>query len=134
MKITNEDTLDLFRGPGPCEYCGIGCMRREPHHITSVGAGGSDIGINLIALGGTGLFRCSCHALVHAGKIDRQKMKEIAAKREGVSVEDAQAVVWLLLRLPPRPSVSDIEKELEGVSEAVGALVMKELKRAGYLQ
>ena len=60
---------------GKCEVCGQPCGN-GPHHITTRGAGGSDVPENLIQL-------CpSCHSKAHNGLIDKDWLRRIAARRE----------------------------------------------------
>lgn len=64
-----------------CDLCGA-YAGIEPHHIFTVGSGGGDIAINLIQL-------CSsCHISTHNGKIARQELLEVVARREGLSVDE----------------------------------------------
>ena len=66
MKIKDEKTLDLYRGPGFCEWCRNWCVRREPDHIECKGMGGGrrlDIHVNLLALGSS-LDLHPCHTFL----------------------------------------------------------------------
>lgn len=64
-----------------CEYCGA-YADIEPHHVFTVGAGGGDVSYNLVQL-------CTrCHIGVHAGKIEREELLAIVAKREGMTEEE----------------------------------------------
>ncbi len=88
MRVVDEDCLKLFREKPRCELCGRALYARaHPHHIHSRGAGRLDIPINLISLGG--YVDCNCHGAAHAGKVTRDALQAIAARREGVTVEAA---------------------------------------------
>lgn len=133
MIVVNETLLDEFRGPGPCEWCGKPCKRREPHHLWARGIGGGsrmDIRINLIALGHSETFQCGCHKRIHAGGLDRHQMIEVVAKRERTDPDLIQAVVWLLCRTPKgaRPNLADLEG---GEAELLGKRVLEEIERSG---
>jgi hypothetical protein len=85
MIIIDEDLLDEFRGPGPCEWCGKSCLRREPHHIfaRALGGGGRlDIRCNLVGLGSSIFWECACHQAAHAGLISRLELLQVAGQRE----------------------------------------------------
>lgn len=99
MKVIDKKLLAEFRTPGPCEFCGIYCKVREPAHIYSVGAGRLDIRENLVALGSTRLFLCTCHSDSHAGcRPTRIDLLEIAARREGTTPEEITEKVYRLRR------------------------------------
>lgn len=88
VKIVDEALLDEFRTGGRCQFCGRLCVAREPHHLWPRGAGGwqrLDIRINLIALGSSQGFQCPCHHLIHTGKIKREDVLRVVARREGLS-------------------------------------------------
>lgn len=69
-----------------CERCGKPATG-EPHHIRYRSQGGSDIPENLIQL-------CfDCHRGVHDGKIDRNELLGIVAKREGRSVKEIAEII-----------------------------------------
>ena len=91
MKIVDKKLLDGFREAWRCEWCDkptpSGC---DPHHIYSRGAGRLDVRINLIAL-------CrEDHQAVHAGKISREDLLAIVARREGCLPEDITTAIWLM--------------------------------------
>jgi hypothetical protein len=103
MIIISEATLDLFRGPGPCENCGKWCRRREPHHYKPKGFGGGsrlDMPENLISLGSTPNWECQCHNLAEAKKIPPEKILATIAKREGKTPEEIKQILWDKLREP----------------------------------
>lgn len=101
MKIIDEATLDLFRGPGLCEVCGKLVISREPHHLycRGIGSGGRlDIRINLIALCAVFSGGDNCHARAHRGEIKRESLLEIVARREGTTSSSIEEEVWRLRR------------------------------------
>lgn len=68
----------------------------QPHHVWAKGMGGAgrmDVAVNLIALD------IHCHAAVHAGKITRNKLLTIIAKREGTTVAAIERKIYRLRRL-----------------------------------
>lgn len=83
MIVKNEKLLKSMRESGLCEWCGVWCERREPHHIHARGMGGGsrlDIPINLVSLGTAG--DCSCHAGAQRGNPPKDILLAIAAERE----------------------------------------------------
>lgn len=68
-----------------CERCRRPAFG-EPHHIFTRGAGGPDIKENLIQL-------CTCHDLAHRGKIPRQELMEIVARREGTTADEIERII-----------------------------------------
>jgi hypothetical protein len=98
--IKNERLLDEFRTPGNCELCNFWFLKREPHHVIGKGTGGwrrLDIRINLIAVGSSQYFTCDCHRLAQANRITLREVREVVAKREGVTVEQIEETVNRLL-------------------------------------
>ena len=59
-----------------------------------------DIRENLICLGSTLKFQCPCHTLIHAGKIKRDQLLAIVAKREGTTPEAIIEKIQLIRRTP----------------------------------
>lgn len=108
MKITNKAALRPFRLPGPCEWCGRPCQWREPAHVQSRGAGGSDIEINLVGLGG--FFQCGCHRLSHDGHRPlRIDLEAVVAARLGIFQDQVRAVVELVWRTPKECSADELD-------------------------
>ena len=98
MEVHNPELLRQFREKGKCEFCGQRSgTGLDPHHIFSKGIGGGsqlDVAINLIAL-------CRmCHRYYHNGKIYRQELLEIVAKREGTTLEAIVDEIYRLRRTP----------------------------------
>jgi hypothetical protein len=95
--LVDEALLEEFRAKRRCEWCGRKLRHRpQPHHIFSRGAGRLDVRCNLIALGGAA--DCGCHDLVHVGKPLRRQLLAVAAGREGMTVIQAEQLVWRLRR------------------------------------
>lgn len=99
MRIVDEKTLALFRGPGQCEFCKKVVSRREPHHIFSRGAGRLDVAINLVSLCAAFAGGDNCHAAYHNGDIARYDLLAIVAYREGRLQHEIEAEIWRLRRL-----------------------------------
>lgn len=93
MIVKDDDCLENYRH-GPCEWCGKR-GRTDPHHLTCRGIGGGhrlDIPENMLAL-------CrSCHDLVHAGKIKRDEMVAVVARRQKTTPEAIMEHIYLLRR------------------------------------
>ena len=102
MRIVSESTLSLFRGPGPCEFCGKACLVRQPHHAIVFRGMGSgtrlDHPFNIVALGGP--FCCSCHDDAHGGRITRADFLAVIAAREGRLQSEIEAELSRLQRAP----------------------------------
>lgn len=93
MKIVDDALLLDFRLTFRCEVCKK-ARDVDPHHVFSRGSGRLDIAINLISL-------CrGCHNLTHAGKVKREQILAIVARREGWTPEDIEIEIWRLRRLP----------------------------------
>lgn len=94
MKVVDEELLDKFRRPGPCEWCGERGPR-EPHHVFSKGMGGHqrfDLRINLISL-------CrECHQRFHDGGLRRDDFLHAVAQREGTTVREIEDEIYRLRR------------------------------------
>jgi len=106
MIVIDEELLDQFRAPGPCEWCDKLCQRREPHHIFARGLGGGgrlDIRCNLVALGSGILWECACHQAAHAGRISRLQLLLMVGQRECCLIADIEEEVWRLRRERPVP-------------------------------
>jgi len=73
-RIVNKKLIKRIHSIGYCEYCGSH-FNLEAHHIKSRGSGGGDTPYNLI------LLCYVCHNKVHAGNIDRDKLREIVRGR-----------------------------------------------------
>jgi hypothetical protein len=103
--IVDEELLRMFRAPGRCELCGNWCDVREPHHVFARGLGGGarlDIPENLLALGSTPGWQCRCHRLCEDGFIPRHAQLCVVALREGMEVEEVEAEIHRVRRLPKR--------------------------------
>lgn len=116
-RIRSQATLRLVRKEAEacCQYVdpasGLTCeqvAKGEPHHIRTRGASGEDIRENLVQL--CGLH----HQAFHDGKINRNVLIEIVAKREGKLPEEIAASIQLdyeptqIVPTPPQPSVPEL--------------------------
>jgi hypothetical protein len=94
--IIDEELLEEFRLPGLCELCDRFCRVREPHHLASKGSGGwsrFDLRYLLISLGSTAHFQCDCHRQAQEFRISRERVFEVVAQRENISVEFIEAEI-----------------------------------------
>ena len=95
MIVKDKTLLGKFRRATACEWCG---RRRpcDPHHLWPRGLGGGrrlDVPANLIAL-------CRpCHDDAHAGRIRRNDLVAIVARREGMRQQQIRALVERLRQL-----------------------------------
>jgi hypothetical protein len=129
LRIIDEAELAKWRGPGRCEWCGLWCVVREPHHLTARGTGSHkrlDIPINLIALGSSASLH-PCHRALEDGNGARFRVLEIVAARENTTPEDIEAVVWCLLRIPKEGRPHQIEREIAGLTESQQRLAWEQL-------
>ena len=95
MQIADEACLDLFRGPGRCEWCGKMVKQREPHHILHRGSGRVDIPENLVALCAVFSGGDDCHYRHHySGIPSTSELFEIAAAREHTTAEACRLKVY----------------------------------------
>lgn len=96
MKKLDNDLLNEFRSPGPCEWCLAPCPIREPHHLVRRGMGGGsqmDVRINLMGLCST------CHYRHHYSNVPtRDEILDYVAMREGMTPEELQDRLYLLQR------------------------------------
>ncbi len=94
MPIIDLPLLQAFRERRQCERCG----KRgpvEPHHLTSRGFGGGmrfDVSVNLIALDRL------CHQAYHDGRVEKEELIAIIARREKIAPEAVMEEVWRLRR------------------------------------
>jgi hypothetical protein len=115
MIITDEVLLDEFRTPGHCELCGCKVRRREPHHIFTKGSGRLDVRLNLLAVCPIFSCGCNCHYQEHFySRYTRLELIAIAAKREGVPTDTAEAILHTLRRLPKDATDEQISRALSG--------------------
>ena len=95
VKRRDEKLLREIRDKRYCECCGRGSMDIETHHIFGKGAGGwkrLDMRETVVAL-------ClSCHTAYHNGRLEKETLLAIAARREGTTVEAINEQVRRLLR------------------------------------
>ena len=100
MRLVDHKAMKRCRERGYCEYCAAygdnRCSGTALHaaHIFSRGAGQVDIDGNLATLG------AACHWDSHNGKITRDELLAIVAKRERTTPEAIEAEVWRTRRLP----------------------------------
>ena len=134
MKIIQPKLLAAYRLPGPCEYCRKPCKRREPAHLLSRGAGGSDLDCNLVALGSTLHWACPCHTNSHAGKSPTTaELLAVVAARERVAADTIMDVLYFVRRLDKGLSAERIEEALKEPEGAAVVLARKELIQAGVI-
>lgn len=136
MKIISEKTLDLYRGPGRCQFCGNSCSKREPHHLRAKGLGSGkriDIPINLIALGSTPLFQCSCHTKIGDGNIKAANVLAIVAQRECTLSNTITEVMDFIIRLPKGMTEIAILNEVMELPPKLRRLALDQLAKAGVI-
>ena len=126
MKIPNRKLWKLFSLSGRCEICKRFFKTREPHHLRGR-TPEITMRINLISLGSSKPLTCSCHFDVHNGKISSQEVLEIVASREHVYVGDITEAMDMLRRLI-KPTESELERAIQGLSIDAGVLARRELK------
>jgi hypothetical protein len=80
-RVRSRRAVEAARKPY-CEHCGTMRGPFEVHHIRSRGAGGGDVGGNLINLC-VGPAANDCHGKAHNAKIPREALLAIVARREG---------------------------------------------------
>lgn len=129
MIIKNDALLATYRTAGPCEYCHKSCREREPHHVYTRGAGRLDVPCNLLSLGKA--FECGCHREVHDGKIARAAFLSVVARRERVTVEVIERVVYCLRFLTRSPAGWQIREAVGQLCEASRRVVEGVLRQQG---
>ncbi|GEM_PF-794017 len=80
---------------GHCEECEGRCCL-EAAHIEAKGMGGCngpDIPENIVVLCGPARFHQGCHGKSHKGKISKDRLYELAAKRLDITVEECKLIV-----------------------------------------
>jgi hypothetical protein len=96
----NPKLVAEFTGLPRCEYCDARCHDgTHAHHVVSRGAGGPDLAINLIALGGPS--DCNCHGLYHSGHILQCDLLAVVAAREGTTQDAIRAEIDRMRRDRP---------------------------------
>lgn len=87
VRIRSQAAIKAVR-QDHCERCGASA-NGLPHHIRTVGSGGSDTKENQIQL-------CfDCHRATHDGKIERDELVALVAKREGKAPEEIYQAIGL---------------------------------------
>ena len=76
-----------------CELCGgfsfsASCL--EAAHIKSKGSSGPDMRENIVVICGPANMQKGCHGMSHKGKIPQERLWEVAARREGITVEECK--------------------------------------------
>lgn len=127
MKIKNAKTLDKYRGPGTCELCQRICQHREPHHVVTRGGNGSDVDVNLVALGSTPQWECECHRDVHSGKIGKETLIEIIAKRHNTTPDTIAQANYALVALDKEGSDASLKRHVSWRSPEIKQLVYEAL-------
>jgi hypothetical protein len=115
MRLVNESVLDLFRGPGRCEWCQRRVLRREAHHVFGKGAGRVDIPGNAAGLCAAFSGGLHCHHEFHAGHITRGDLLAVTAAREGCTQADIEHDVFLVRRLPQGTPLAEVYRRLRSV-------------------
>ena len=92
-KRINDKTVRRDARKPYCEVCGKATQEGEgAHHVISKGSGGADHPWNLVML-----CNPNCHIhKAHGGHYSKRFLFEVIAKREGVSVDEVEEVVWEL--------------------------------------
>ena len=136
MRIKCEKTLDRYRRRGLCELCRVPCSWLEPHHVWTRGAGGSDIDINLVALGQVFTSECNCHRKFHDGNERREAFIEIISRREKVIPRVIKDTIdFIRNHLGKNPSSEQIWAAIESLDDAqVRTLARKVLTQAGKIE
>ena len=128
MKIPNRPLRREFALPGYCELCGRFCQKREGHHLWRRTPELS-IRINLISLGSSKLFRCTCHKEIHDGNLPSGRVLLVVAQRENCRIEDITEIMHWMRRLV-RPTIGQLTRAIEELSPVARLIAVKELKEA----
>ena len=131
IKIVNKKLWQEFQQPGRCEYCGLQCSKREPHHYLSR-TPEITVRINLLSVGSTELFQCECHNKIHAGTITRDQVLAKIAARETVDPEVIKEVLLMFRRLV-KTTEKELGLELSFLSFDARLLAERELHEAGII-
>lgn len=125
MILKSQYVLDRFRTPGRCLGCGEPCPDgRDPHHVLSRGAGGSDVSWNIASL-------CrECHSRLDGDVKFRQKIEERVAVRERVNMNVIEEARSFILRLPKKASLRNVEILMRDLSHEAAALVVRAFAEA----
>jgi hypothetical protein len=113
MKIINKDLIRAFREPGNCEFCGRYCKAREAHHWQPKGMGNGcqlDVRFNLICVGSTPLWQCTCHTQMESGEIYRRDVLAKIAALNGLLQDQVERAIFILVRLPKNTPLEDAER------------------------
>ncbi len=95
-RISNPKLLrDMKKEIGYCEYYGpdYNFICLEAAHIVAKGMGGGkgpDIRENIVIVSGPASLGLGAHGLQHSGKIGIEEFWKIAAKREGITVDECK--------------------------------------------
>ncbi len=91
-KRINDPKLlrELKEELGCCEYCGSP-FNLEAAHIVAKGMGGAkgpDIRENIAVLCGPARFGAGCHGAEHRGRISKEELWDIVARRENITPDE----------------------------------------------
>lgn len=132
MQHKDKRTLARFREATRCEYCKRALRHRaEPHHLRTRGSGGSDVSLNLLALGS--YVDCNCHGLFHNGNLPRCNLIAALAQREGLVFSETEwsNAMALLVRAPKDADKCWFLKEVLDWTAGERLLVFRTLKEIG---
>lgn len=77
-RLRDKKAIESARKPY-CELCGRSGAGLQVHHVVTRGAGGHDHPCNLVCV-------CvDCHTEIHAGRIPKNELWPVIARREGMS-------------------------------------------------
>jgi hypothetical protein len=134
MRVVDEPLLSEFRGPGTCEWCGREVVRREPHHIYARGMGGGgrlDIRANLVALCAPFSGGDDCHDAAHDGRITKDELIAVVARREGVQPGAVRDEIFRLLRAPKADAPAKARKAKPAPKRRTGPTVAVACPKCG---
>jgi hypothetical protein len=125
MRLVNESLLDCFRGPGVCDVCGKRVSNREPHHILCKGMGSAsriDHPWNILATCAAFSGGSDCHARIHMAtltvngrRLTREDLWEIVSRREGVTFEEVENLMFEIKRAPKGADVKHAHEAEFGI-------------------
>lgn len=96
MILADKELLKAVARRSHCELCGArrSSFLLDPAHLMSRGAGRVDIPCNLASL-------CRwCHNATHADPKAKERLWAVVCRREGMTREEIEAIVFEVRRLP----------------------------------
>jgi hypothetical protein len=124
--VRNEELLKLYRGPGPCGFCGRWCRGRQACHIQPKGRGRVDHPFNLIAM--PWFNDCQHHLLQHT--TGKPSEGDLVLKVSGWEMVPVDVIGTFMDRVRAEPKCDDPIRRAEEIAREVSRGFVPDYPRA----